>query len=352
MEGPHRRRAGAPWRTAHGSSAPQAPPYDAPMRPVAARILDAFQLTRLSLAFGSVCELWLVTLLTRADPRYVHLPIYSMPLWKALLSTAMVAIGLFAFAASLNDLLDLRHDRRFSPERPLAAGRIRTSSAAVLSFGALMLAVVAASTLGNYIPMQAGSLGRIAYHKAVNRIDVRASIVAMLQATVLTFVCVCVLGAGALVAKAASAPWWCVLPVPLLWLPLAIEPGLRTYALVAFVRSIEILVWALHAWAAFRISGWPIEPETAIGVSLVGSAANLVPFMGNGLGVREWAVALAAPILGGYERDAGLAAELMGRAFDVVVAIPLGLAGVGALVRRARAVEQRAAHARAAPHAQ
>ncbi|MFO0961765.1 MAG: UbiA family prenyltransferase [Phycisphaerales bacterium] len=118
------------------------------MRPVAARILDAFQLTRLSLAFGSVCELWLVTLLTRADPRYVHLPIYSMPLWKALLSTAMVAIGLFAFAASLNDLLDLRHDRRFSPERPLAAGRIRTSSAAVLSFGALMLAVVAASTLG------------------------------------------------------------------------------------------------------------------------------------------------------------------------------------------------------------
>ncbi|MFO0963569.1 MAG: hypothetical protein U0625_11805 [Phycisphaerales bacterium] len=215
-----------------------------------------------------------------------------------------------------------------------------------------MNALVAASTLGNYIPMQAGSLGRIAYHKAVNRIDVRASIVAMLQATVLTFVCVCVLGAGALVAKAASAPWWCVLPVPLLWLPLAIEPGLRTYALVAFVRSIEILVWALHAWAAFRISGWPIEPETAIGVSLVGSAANLVPFMGNGLGVREWAVALAAPILGGYERDAGLAAELMGRAFDVVVAIPLGLAGVGALVRRARAVEQRAAHARAAPHAQ
>lgn len=215
-----------------------------------------------------------------------------------------------------------------------------------------MNALVAASTLGNYIPMQAGSLGRIAYHKAVNRIDVRASIVVMLQATVLTFVCVCVLGAGALIAKAASAPWWCVLPVPLLWLPLAIEPGLRTYALVAFVRSVEILVWSLHAWAAFRISGWPVEPETAIGVSLVGSAANLIPFMGNGLGVREWAVALAAPILGGYERDAGLAAELMGRAFDVVVAIPLGLAGVGALVRRARAVEARAAEARAASHAQ
>jgi hypothetical protein len=118
------------------------------MRPVAARILDAFQLTRLSLAFGAVSELWLVTLITRSDARYKDLDIYSMPLWAALSATGIVAIGLFAFAASLNDLLDVRHDRQFSPERPLAAGRIRASSAAVLSFGALMLAVVAASMLG------------------------------------------------------------------------------------------------------------------------------------------------------------------------------------------------------------
>jgi len=118
------------------------------MRPVAERILDAFQLTRLSLAFGAVCELWLVTLLTRADPRYVHLPVYHMPLWKALICTGVVSVGLFAFAASLNDLLDIRHDKRFSPDRPLAAGRIRTSSAALLSFGALMAAVICASALG------------------------------------------------------------------------------------------------------------------------------------------------------------------------------------------------------------
>lgn len=118
------------------------------MRPVAARLLDAFQLTRLSLAFGAVSELWLVTLITRADPRYVHLNVYGMELGWALVATGLVAVGLFAFAASLNDLLDVRHDRRFSPERPLAAGRIRASSAAVLSFGALMLAVMSASTLG------------------------------------------------------------------------------------------------------------------------------------------------------------------------------------------------------------
>jgi hypothetical protein len=115
------------------------------VRPVAERILDAFQLTRLSLAFGAVCELWMVTLLTRADPRYVHLPVYHMPAWKALSATALVSLGLFAFAASLNDLLDVRHDRQFSPDRPLASGRIRASSAALVSFAALMAAVVSAS---------------------------------------------------------------------------------------------------------------------------------------------------------------------------------------------------------------
>lgn len=118
------------------------------MRDLAARILDAFQLTRLSLAFGAVSELWLVTLLTRSDPRYADLPVSTLPLWAALGATALVAVGLFAFAASLNDLLDVRHDRQFSPERPLAAGRIRAGSAAVLSFSALMLAVMSASVLG------------------------------------------------------------------------------------------------------------------------------------------------------------------------------------------------------------
>jgi hypothetical protein len=48
-------------------------------------------------------------------------------------------------------------------------------------------------------------------------------------------------------------------------------------------------------------------------------------------------VALAAPVIGGYERDAGLAAELAGRAIDVAIAVPLGMAGFAALVRRTRA---------------
>lgn len=200
-----------------------------------------------------------------------------------------------------------------------------------------MNALVAASTLGNYVPMQAGSIGRVAYHKAVNGIPVRESLVVIVQATVLTFVVVCVMGAAALGAKAAGVAWWSVAFVPALWLPLAVQPPLRAFALAAAIRSVEVLAWTLHAWAAFRLSGWPVGPETALGASLVACAANLVPFVGNGLGVREWAVAAAAPMLGGYERDAGLAAELVGRAIDVAVAVPLGLLAAAWLVRRVAA---------------
>jgi hypothetical protein len=207
-----------------------------------------------------------------------------------------------------------------------------------------MNALVTASTLANYVPMQAGSIGRLAYHRTVHGVPVRATLVAILQAMTATAVATCAVGAAALLGTAANAPWWAPALVTVLWLPLAIEPAWRTFALVMVVRTLEVLAWAVHAWAAFRLSGWDIAPQTAIGAALVASAANLVPFIGNGLGIREWAVALAAPVLGGYERDAGLAAELTGRAVDVAVAVPLGLASFAWLVRRL--------HAAAAPTAE
>ncbi len=199
-----------------------------------------------------------------------------------------------------------------------------------------MNALVAASTLGNLVPLQAGSLGRVAYHRAVNGIPVRASLLAIVQAMIATFVALCLLGACALFARAASAPWWTAGFAPVLLLPLMAHPPLRIFAGVVCLRTIELAAWTAHAWAAFRLSGWSIGGETALWVALIGGLANLVPFVGNGLGIREWAVALAAPVLGGYERDAGLAAELVGRAVDVAIAVPLGLLAFGHLVRRAR----------------
>ena len=87
------------------------------------RLLTAFQLTRVTLVFGAIGDLWFTILYTRSDARYDYLPVFDeIPLAAALAAGVFVSAGLFAFATSLNDLLDLRHDSAFSPQRPLPAG--------------------------------------------------------------------------------------------------------------------------------------------------------------------------------------------------------------------------------------
>lgn len=119
------------------------------MTRLAARLLPAFQLTRLSLVFGAVADAWFVILYTRGDARYNHVPAYTMPLVVDLTIAAILSIGLFAFAGTLNDLLDQRHDAAFSPDRPLPSGRIRAGQAVVIAIGSLLAAIAAAIPFGN-----------------------------------------------------------------------------------------------------------------------------------------------------------------------------------------------------------
>lgn len=112
------------------------------------RIITAIQLTRLTMAFGAISDVWFVILLTRARHEYNYMPVYKMNLPGALLAGATVAIGLFAYGASLNDVLDVRHDSAFSPDRPIPAGRIRLGQAIVVTVGALIVAVLGGLTLG------------------------------------------------------------------------------------------------------------------------------------------------------------------------------------------------------------
>ena len=187
-----------------------------------------------------------------------------------------------------------------------------------------MNALIASSTLANYIPLQAGSIGRLAYHKVVHGIPVKTSLVVILVAMGLVAMSLVALTVVGLWISRTSASWWWVSAAPLAWAPLLAWPGTRVVGTCLVLRTIELLVVAVQSWAAFRLSGWDIEPLTAVGVAVVAGAANLTPFIGNGLGVREWAVGLAAPLLGGYETDAGLAAQLTGRAVDAAMAVAMG----------------------------
>jgi 4-hydroxybenzoate polyprenyltransferase len=112
------------------------------------KLTTAIRLTRLTMAFGAVSDVWFVILLTRAFPVYEDVEIYDMPLVVALIAGAVVATGLFAYGASLNDVLDVRHDSTFSPDRPIPAGRIKLGQAIVVTVASLLITVVAAAPMG------------------------------------------------------------------------------------------------------------------------------------------------------------------------------------------------------------
>ncbi len=117
------------------------------MRTVAVKLASAVRLTRLTMAFGAVSDVWFVILLTRGTGR-TGLPAVDQPLAAALLAGAVVAVGLFAYGAALNDVLDVRHDSAFSPDRPIPAGRIKLGQAVVVTVGALIIAILGAAFLG------------------------------------------------------------------------------------------------------------------------------------------------------------------------------------------------------------
>ena len=118
------------------------------MSHVLPRAVTAIQLTRLTLAFGAVSDIWLVILLSRALQPDLHEPVTDMWLPLTLAIGAVIAIGLYAQGTALNDILDVRHDAAFSPDRPIPAGRIRAGQAAVLAVGSLILSILAATALG------------------------------------------------------------------------------------------------------------------------------------------------------------------------------------------------------------
>lgn len=126
--------------------------YSTAVRRLVLRFITAIQLTRLTTAFGAVSDLWFIILYTKAPQNqgeYTMLAdLQAMPLPLALLAGALVAVGLFAYGASLNDILDVRHDAAFSPDRPLPAGRIRLGQAVVVTIGALLLALLGSYWLG------------------------------------------------------------------------------------------------------------------------------------------------------------------------------------------------------------
>ena len=129
--------------------APPALPL-APMRRTLLRLAPILHLTRVTTAFAAIANTWFVILWTRAAAPLEYGPeqVLQQPEWLVLIGGALNALGLFAYGAALNDLLDFRRDRTLHPARPLPAGAITIEWAVGIVVATFMTAVIGASILG------------------------------------------------------------------------------------------------------------------------------------------------------------------------------------------------------------
>lgn len=112
-------------------------------------ILASLRLTRIGLVLTAVSNIWLVVLLTDGLPGQPTAGAVGKLTLGALLGcTAIVAIGLYVFGMTLNDLMDVRRDRTFAPGRPLPSGQVSTKTAMAIAVFALLAAIGASVPLG------------------------------------------------------------------------------------------------------------------------------------------------------------------------------------------------------------
>lgn len=199
-----------------------------------------------------------------------------------------------------------------------------------------MQSLMAATTLANYLPLRPGLLGRVLWHKRRNDIRARDALRTILEAALLTALSLAVMVPTILVARAANLPLGLALAAPaIIAAALLVKRSFRPLVLAWLIRYAETLLTGLRYHIAFELVGSPVAAETSLAIACVSMVASLVPLVSNGLGLREWAVGLLAPVLAGATLDEGLAAELINRAAEVLVVIPTGLLGAWWLWRRA-----------------
>ena len=210
-----------------------------------------------------------------------------------------------------------------------------------------MTALIANAWMLNYLPMRPGMLGRVTYHKVVNDIRVRDSARVIVYATALSGVSIVTLGSFALILqdRVGHLAWAGALAVPFVACAIAIplagdRPTVRRLLVAAMLRHVDMLAWIGRYWAVFALLDVHLDIAGAVALAVVSQIALLVPFTGNGLGVREWFIGQAAAILpaglvaGADQMAVGLAADLVNRAAELAVSLPVGLVAAWWLARR------------------
>ena len=244
--------------------------------------------------------------------------------WTVALLLAGALVNVIASAAGLRALL-LRH------------GQVG---------GMEMQAVIASSTLLNYAPLRPGLASRAAYHHLVNGIPLMATMLTVVQSMALALCGIAWLMASAWLLRASGGFGGPQVAIAFIALgPAAGVAGIvaapagswrRTIAVAWVWRCVDMAAWVVRYHAAFSITGISLSLSDSAVAAAGAGAANLVPFVGNGLGVREWLVGIMGSSMRLWTMDAGLAADIVNRAGDLIVCVPLGLAALPFVAKRLR----------------
>ncbi len=187
--------------------------------------------------------------------------------------------------------------------------------------------LIASSSLLNYLPAKAGLAGRALYHKVVHGVPLGVSVRLILMSFAGTVLSCLVLGAVVMFLRdgvAIIAAW--LLLAAIVWvMPRArrMGPLPRAFSESVSLRFMDLGIWCVRYWIVFNVLDISIDPRSAALAGITAMLVGLVPFGANGLGMREWAIAWLGGVAG-WTADAGLSADLVNRAVDLIVVVPLG----------------------------
>ncbi|MDA0802888.1 MAG: hypothetical protein O2819_03925 [Planctomycetota bacterium] len=187
--------------------------------------------------------------------------------------------------------------------------------------------LVASSSLLNYLPAKAGLAGRALYHTVMHGVPLGVSVRLILMSIAGTVLSCIVLAGVVIVAPSEQSVIvaWPLLAVLVWCAPRALRSGALATAFAESVamRFLDLGVWCVRYWIVFGVLDVSIDPRSAAMAGITAVLIGLAPFGANGLGLREWAIAGLGG-MAGWTADVGLSADLLNRAVDLVVVVPIG----------------------------
>ena len=113
-------------------------------------ILSWLEPARVGAMSAVIVNVWMMVYFAlQLEPQRMCNPqLVGLGLIGSLVASGLMAAGLAGFGLALNDVLDMRHDRRFLPQRPVASGRVHWRTAGLLGLLSVATGLYAAAWLG------------------------------------------------------------------------------------------------------------------------------------------------------------------------------------------------------------